>query len=58
MRVRITKELPEGVSPRPVVGQEYEAERKRTPDDLTDAYYLSTGVWVFPEECVEVGDST
>lgn len=53
MRIKIKAELPDGVFPRPVVGNVYEAERKPTPDPCQfDAFHIpQLGVWVFPEEC-------
>ena len=60
MRVRITKELPERLEHRPLVGQVYEAERRTTPEPLSkEAYLVSVGggkAWVFPDECEEVSE--
>lgn len=58
VRIRITRELPEKLEPRPRLGQVYEAERKPTPGPLVrEAYYASVDggkAWVFPDECEEV----
>ena len=58
VRIRITKELPEALEHRPVLGEVYTAVRKMTPEPLVrEAYYINEGevkAWVFPEECEEV----
>ena len=60
MKIRITKELPEGLEGRPEVGGVYEAELKMTaPPSPREAYFIHVGpqsrtVCVFPSECEEV----
>ena len=58
VRIRITKELPEALEHRLVLGEVYTAVRKMTPEPLVrEAYLASVGggkAWVFPEECEEV----
>ena len=56
--IRITKELPEALEHRPVLGKVYTAVRKRTPEPLVREAYLASvdggKAWVFPEECEEI----
>ena len=58
VRIRITRELPEELEHRPVLGQVYTAERRLTPEPLVrEAYFINEGdvrACVFPEECEEV----
>ena len=56
--IRITRELPEALEHRPVLGQVYTAERKMTPEPCSrEAYFIREGsvkAWVFDDECEEV----
>ena len=62
VKIRVTKELPEGLPIRPEVGGIYEAEYKMTPPPAPRMAYLIRVrsdrrlVWVFADECEEVSE--